>query len=426
MIAFWLIAAALAVLVMAAVLVPLWRTPRQQAGEQNRDRVNTTLFRERLAELEQERDERRIEPEQFQAMRAELERTLLADVPQTDAPSTHAGNGRLLASVTGLLIVALGLGYYYWGVYRGPIENWQQTQAKLASSVRQALLDPGTLLKMAPAELPGFVRVLQAQVLREDKHNPNSLFLLGVVLLQMHVPQAAQDVLAQAHQLAPQRSDIQLAYAYADIMTHKGQLTAASKSLLASVLKANPHQQKALMLLGFGAFNSGQYQEAIDAWQKLAALLPKGSKSAGLLAKTIAQARQRLASAATDGKKAVTAAANGPRIDVTVRLDPKLRAKLAPDDTLFIYAKAAKGPPMPLAAVREKATNFPVSVVLDDSKAMLPALKLSNFHNIVVGARISRSGGALAKPGDLEAASQALTLADGPQSVALTVDRVVQ
>lgn len=430
MIEFWLIAAAMVTLVVAAVLIPLWRDRQQTAadGERYRDRVNTGLFQERLTELDQDLAEGKIDPEQYQGLRAELERTLLDDIPEKAASSGRGGSGRVLASGVALLIVGLAGSYYYWGIYRGPVETWQQTQDRLSSTVQQALLDPGSLSQAAQKDLPNFTRVLQARVLREDERDPNSLFLLGVALLQLQAPQAAQGVLKRAHELAPQRTDVQLAYAYADIMANKGKLSKASETLLHNVLKADPHQQKALMLLGFGAFNSGQYRLAIDSWQQLVALLPKGSKSAGLLEKTIDQARQRLASA-TDvdqQNKSGATTAGGPHIDVTVKLDPKLRAKVAPHATLFIYAKAAKGPPMPLAAVRRKAADFPVSVVLDDSKAMLPALKLSNYHRVVVSARISKSGGALPKPGDLEATSRALTLTDGSQSVALTVSRIVQ
>jgi cytochrome c-type biogenesis protein CcmH len=81
---------------------------------------------------------------------------------------------------------------------------------------------------------------------------------------------------------------------------------------------------------------------------------------------------------------------------------------------------------MPLAAVRQPARGFPVQVVLDDSQAMTSSMKLSNFQQVVVGARISKSGGATANPGDLEGVSETLDLAKGPQSVSLMIDEVVQ
>lgn len=92
-------------------------------------------------------------------------------------------------------------------------------------------------------------------------------------------------------------------------------------------------------------------------------------------------------------------------IIVTVRLSPELRAKAAPDNTLYIFARAAQGPAMPLAIVRKQAKDLPVTVTLDDSTAMSPDMKLSNFPEVVVGARITPSGDALARPGDLEGLS---------------------
>ena len=105
------------------------------------------------------------------------------------------------------------------------------------------------------------------------------------------------------------------------------------------------------------------------------------------------------------------------------------QAAVAPDVFVaFVFARAADGPPMPLAAVRRPAGDFPVEITLDDSRSMLPSLKLSGFDAVLVGARVSAGGGPLAQPGDLEATPQALQLTGtpGPSAVSLTIDRVVQ
>jgi len=95
----------------------------------------------------------------------------------------------------------------------------------------------------------------------------------------------------------------------------------------------------------------------------------------------------------------------GKTITVHVRLSPALRAQVAPGNTVFIFARAAQGPKMPLAIVRKQVKDLPVTVTLDDSMAMMPEFKLSGFPEIVVGARVSKSGDAVAKPGDLEGLS---------------------
>jgi cytochrome c-type biogenesis protein CcmH len=213
------------------------------------------------------------------------------------------------------------------------------------------------------------------------------------------------------------------------LLTNDGKLTPASARMLHSVLQIEPNHQGALMMLGFGAFNSGNYDIAIKAWQPLLTAMDPNSEIVGLLKNSIDQARQRLAQPAaspSSTEENATSATTSARIDVTVTLAPELTDKLTPNDTLFIFAKAASGPPMPLAAVRQQATGFPVQVVLDDSKAMMPSMKLSNFQEVIVGARISKAGDVLAKPGDLVSLSQPLRLANEPLSVSLTIDQVVQ
>src|SRR5690606_9288462 len=102
------------------------------------------------------------------------------------------------------------------------------------------------------------------------------------------------------------------------------------------------------------------------------------------------------------------AGAATPRLTVQVSLDPALAAGLDPEATLFVFARAAEGPPMPLSIERRKASELPLTIVLDESKGMLPNLKLSMFAQVVVGARVSRSGTATPQSGDLQALSAPL------------------
>ena len=107
-------------------------------------------------------------------------------------------------------------------------------------------------------------------------------------------------------------------------------------------------------------------------------------------------------------------------IKVTVRLSPALAAKAAPGDAVFIFARAAQGPRMPLAIVRKQVRELPVTVTLDDSMAMVPDMKMSSFPELVIGARVSKSGDAIPKPGDLEGYTAALKAgATGPVEVVI-------
>ena len=109
---------------------------------------------------------------------------------------------------------------------------------------------------------------------------------------------------------------------------------------------------------------------------------------------------------------------------MNVALDPALGSNVSPGDTLFVYAKAASGPPMPLAIQRLQAGQLPATVVLTDGMGMLPSMKLSQFPQVIIGARISRSGNAIAQSGDLQTVSKPLDVTT-TTPIALTNDQAV-
>jgi cytochrome c-type biogenesis protein CcmH len=112
------------------------------------------------------------------------------------------------------------------------------------------------------------------------------------------------------------------------------------------------------------------------------------------------------------------------RITVKVALNPKFKDRVAPKDTVFVFAKAAQGPAMPLAIMRLTVSQLPASVTLTDGMGMVPNLTLSQFPQIVLGARISKSGNAIAQPGDLQTLSAAMTTTQ-TEPVQLTIDQHV-
>ncbi|MBV8146342.1 MAG: hypothetical protein JO184_15190 [Gammaproteobacteria bacterium] len=97
---------------------------------------------------------------------------------------------------------------------------------------------------------------------------------------------------------------------------------------------------------------------------------------------------------------------------------------MQPDATLFIYAKAADSPGPPLAVLRTTVSSWPVSFTLDDSMAMLPARRLSQFDRVVIEARISRSGQATPGAGDLYVTTPVMRPA-GSGRLALVIDREI-
>ena len=426
MVVFWLSAIAMVLVASAIILVPLWR--QRHADEVSRDSINTAIFRERLANLDAGYQAGQFTETQYRQLRAELERTLLVDVPEEAMPRRYRSGklGLTLGSLTAVLVPLLALGYYYLAAYRGEAKEWIALQERFADAAAFAVHDPAVLTEKVRDELPDFTRVLQAHLLREGMDDAEGLYLLGDIYLQLRQVPLALSALQRAYELAPEQPHIMLAYAQTLIFSEGGQLTQESMLLLNRVLQSNPHDQRALFLLGLGAFNSGNYAQAIASWQSLLALRDPNGEGVRLIKDGIAQAKARLAERNKEAMPDQQAAPAGPQIAVTVDISPKLRGKFSSENMLFIFAKAASGPPMPLAAVRQPVRDFPVQVVLNDSQSMAPTMKLSSFKQVVVGARISKAGNVTAQPGDLQGASSTFELKDGVQSVALVIDHVVQ
>jgi cytochrome c-type biogenesis protein CcmH len=106
-----------------------------------------------------------------------------------------------------------------------------------------------------------------------------------------------------------------------------------------------------------------------------------------------------------------------------IKLDPTLSSRVSPEDTLYVFARAAEGPRMPLAIIRKKVKDLPLAFALDDSMAMNPSMKLSNYSEIVVGARISKTGNAMPQSGDLKGSSSVIKL--GNQDLKIIIDSAV-
>ncbi|MFQ5480059.1 MAG: hypothetical protein ACE5DW_02160 [Thermodesulfobacteriota bacterium] len=122
---------------------------------------------------------------------------------------------------------------------------------------------------------------------------------------------------------------------------------------------------------------------------------------------------------------AAAAIAGGP-VDVSVDISPELKTGTQPDQVVFIFAKAVRGPKAPLAAVKVRVSDLPVTVRLDDSKALMPMLRISNFDEVVLSARISKSGGAMKQSGDLEGQSPPVKTDGAGKPVELTIDHIVK
>jgi cytochrome c-type biogenesis protein CcmH len=206
--------------------------------------------------------------------------------------------------------------------------------------------------------------------------------------------------------------------------------------LVARALAADPTQWKALALAGTAAFDRKDYVRAAAYWERMKASVPPGSQIAQSVDASIAEARQlgglkpgpalsppAVARAPAAASAPPVAGAAEGTVAGTVALAPALAAKVSPNDVVFIFARPVQGSRMPLAIMKKQARDLPIAFTLDDSMSMAPAMTLSNAGEVIVGARISRSGQAIPQSGDIEGFSPPVKV--GARDVAVLIEKAI-
>jgi len=396
MMLFWTISAAM-ILAAVGMLVPTLLRNRQSESL-DRDQQNVVIARERLAELEAEKDRGVLTAEQFEQAKGELEQSLLRDLDEHGheaAQRESAAPGRLAIAAIVLLVPAITVGLY---AYLG------SPQLVVAVDQRVAHAAAGQ------GEMPSVEEMLGALVarLKETPEDSDGWFLLGRTYMAMNDYAKAASAFEKLHLLVGDEPVVLLAWADAAAMSQQGDLGGRPAELVRRAVALAPDDQTALWLAGMVEEQDGNHRQAIDHWERLLPQLQDDPESLARINTLLATARERagLPAAAEKGAAKVqprpSAIAESPGIRVRVALAAELLGKVGPEEVLFIYARALQGPKMPLAAARHKVKDLPLELTLDDSSAMMPAMKLSNFEQVVVGARISRSGDPIAQSGDLK------------------------
>lgn len=276
--------------------------------------------------------------------------------------------------------------------------------AQPAISIDQAVAELRDHLKQQPDDLKGWLLLAQTET-------------------AMHQNAQARDAYGQALRIDPHNGTAMVGWAEADSMARSDhRIDGRALDLVKQAVQADPANQRGLWLLGISQFQHDDYADAAATWRRLQPLLDPGSTVAKAVTEQIAVAEARAAGGAPASASS-TAAADGPHLTVQVALAPALRGKLKPGAALFVYARAEKGPPMPLAVARLDAGQLPATVTLTDAMAMAPQFKLSSAGKVFVGARISASGQAMAQAGDLEGDAGVVSV-DHAGPVRIVIDKV--
>jgi cytochrome c-type biogenesis protein CcmH len=421
-----------AVAMTAATALVFWRSLRRRdpagAALTRRD-MNTSIYRDQLRELEADLAAGTISTENYDSARRDIERRLLDDVgaPAAAAAAPVAPGGRKALAATAIAVpLAAALVYFTvggWELFRGDTVT-PRTAAHDQAQVQAMVAALATRLKEQPDDPQGWRMLARSYAVMQ------------------RYPEAVKAYQETMKRMEP---DAQVLADYADVlgMAQERRLEGEPERYIQRALALDPNNIKALALAGTVAFDRADYPKAIAHWERLVAQadaddnalvqsirggIAEARERSGTKGKMVAAAPPAAVapsvapSPATPAPAGPAARSIGKAVQGVIELVPALKTSVGPGDTLFVFARAVDGPRMPVAILRAQVQDLPLKFSLDDSHAMSPAMKLSDQKQVIIGARISKSGVATGQAGDLEGFSQPVAV--GATDVRVTVDAV--
>ncbi len=418
MTAFIIIALVLTALAVLLVVPALLK--KNQPITDDTDQLNVSIAKDRLKEIKQQRDAGEIDEQTFQQLHDELEATLALDLSNRSTETAEVETSKRGVSVAAAILVPCLALVLYWQL--GDF-NAATGQAMKSTTIPAGESRPQMSIEEAIGKLQ--------ERLREEPDNAEGWFMLAKTF--MTIQQYSQAVSAYEKTIELVGEDPQLLLRYADAlaMSEGGRLTGKAKPVIDKVRQLVPDSPTVLWMAGTAESQQGNFAEALRLWYPLRSMLQSEPEALAQLEQLIGQAEAQLPAEQVAELKAsmpaIVEASSDPasqaEIVVSVELDPALKDQVSDEDTLFIFAKAVDGPPMPLAAVKQTAAALPLTVTLNDAMAMMPQMKLSSFQQVTISAVISKSGQPGAKAGDLFTQVSPVSTSTG-EKVSLLINQV--
>lgn len=415
---FWIATVVCVVVALTFVLPALLRT-RVAAGKAARRDVNIAVYRDQLKELEGDRANGLIPEDQFQTTKLELEARLADDALGVDAAPEPAreSNRRLGYALAGILPVA-AFGLYFW--LGNPTSLIEIAAAPTRSEPK---LNPNA--PMREHDIQKMVQQAEAKVKANPKDGDAWAILAKTYAAMGRWPESWKSY-QFAIDLLPENAALLSGQAEALAVLNGRVLQGRPMELVNRALELDPNDIKGLELAGFNAFQEKNFAQAATYLQNLHRQLPPEAPFAKSILAAINEAQRLAAGGAPANLAEQGAPAAPPASSVTIRgsleITPELKARLAQNDVIFLFARPVQGGP-PVAAVRGPAIRLPMDFELSDRLAMNPDNLLSQHKEVVLVARVSKSGGPMAQPGDLEGSVSGVKV--GAAGVTIVIDKLV-
>ncbi|WP_390447846.1 c-type cytochrome biogenesis protein CcmI [Pseudoalteromonas sp. MTN2-4] len=415
----WSMFALLSILAALFVVVPFLRREKVIAVDSDANAERIAIYQQRLDDLEQEFADKKIEQTAYNESIVELKRRLLNEL-SPEKQLNARGNNRIFA-LTGLaFLVAVSAVFYGYTGSQKQIEDWYTAIDRLPEFGERAVLQQGEPLSQN--ELQAFALGLRTK-LAESGDDAVAWMLLGRVAMSLGDNNMAKQAFEKALVMQPDNNNVLVNFSQVLLIEGTEPSMNRAARMLSKVLQSDPSNMDAISLLALIAYERQDWEEAKAAFEVLQSSMTQDDPRYAMITERIHDIEHKINPDAHAHEENQPPA--GASLTVSVSLNESVANQLPDNATLFIFAKAHNGPPMPLAVNKLKQFQFPITVTLDDSMAMMPDLKLSNFEKVEITARVSSDEAVTVQTGDLEGQSDVIALDNAPSIVRIEISRVI-
>ena len=399
MILMWACFALLTLIALAFVMLPFLQKERVKTITHNANAELISIYEQRLVDLKTDLDNQRIDDANYSESIVELKRRLLNEL-SPEKSLISKGNNRIFALTGGAFVIALSGIFYSLTGSQQQISAWHDAMDNLTEYGERAVMQKGE--QLTQNELQAFALALRTKLSRSGD-DEMAWMLLGRVAMSLNEFDMAQQSFDKALRMNPDNKQVLISYSQILLLEGSEANMTRAAGMLSKVLNAEPTNLDAISLLALIAYERKDWPQAKAAFEVLLASMEKNDSRYGLISQRIADIELQMQS---EGSVMPVTKANS--IAVTVNVASELINKLPEKGTLFVFAKAANGSPMPIAAVKLTSYSFPVTVELNDSTAMVEGMNLSSAEDIIISARISLDDSVMPSSGELEGHSRSL------------------
>ncbi|MCL1043673.1 c-type cytochrome biogenesis protein CcmI [Shewanella marisflavi] len=410
----WIFIALFVLVSLVLIWFPHFRQQQMLQAEEAgvRKATNLELFNNRLATLEKELEDELLDQDEFDALKKELEISLLQDMKQGEDESLVGQlKPKSILWPAFMSVVLLGLSGYFYATL-GAYANLD----KAVPDNPHAGMDASQIMAQR-------IQMMESQ-LQAEPDNSQLLFSLGHAYINANRYDDAVKSFDKAMELVGTHAELLGPKATALYYKANQRITPAVQSIIDQSLALDPKDPSTLLLVGMDAFFNANYQKAIDAWQIILDS-DRNDVDRSAIINAIESAKMRIQAETGEMPNDAThqPATAGKTVTIDVSISPELAQQVGGSDMLFIFARNTEGPKVPLAATKVSAKSLPVSITLDDSTGMGGDIKLSDAKQVEIIAVLSKHGSVKAQPGDMQGRLETMEVGT---TAKLVIDTLVQ